>query len=135
MHFRTPAELCSWPIDFRLNKLFRGDSLIDSDGAEWSIEAVAASKVSLWQRIRHMSRRDQYRTVQVEYKQIGTLSLQDLKDRTFAQIDRDPGDVMMQFVDDEDLRAGVSQTRTIQDLIEFLRKAECDEVYSEANSA
>ena len=135
MHFRTQAELSSWPIDFRLKTLFSGDSLIDSNGAEWSIDAIAASKVSLWQRIRHVSRRDQYRTVQVEYKAVGVLSLQELKDRTFAQIDRDPGDLMMQFVDEKDLRAGVSQADTIPALIEFLRKAQWDEVYSDSNSA
>ena len=131
MHFRAKAELCSWPIHFRPNELFRGDSLIDSDGVEWAIEVVAASKVSLWRRIQHMSRGDQHRTVEVLFKKVGTLSLQKLKDRTFVQIGRDPGDVMMQFVDEENLRAGVSQAGSIQDLIEFLRKAESDEAYSE----
>lgn len=135
LHFRTEAELRSQPIDFRLSNMFSGDSLIDSDGVEWLIDAIAASKVSIWQRVRHMSRGDQYRTVQVEYRRIGKLSIRDLRNRTLVQIDRDPGDVMMQFVEEEDLRAGVRRADNIQGLIEFLRKAESDEVYSESGGA
>ncbi len=127
MYFRTEAELRSQPIDFRLRGMFSGDSLIDSDGAEWSIEATAASPVSFWQRLRHLSRQDQYRTIQVEYERIGRLSLQQLKDRTFAQIARDPGDVMMQFADEEDLRNGVAEAQSLEALIEFLRKAVWDD--------
>jgi len=127
MYFRTEAELRSRPIDFRLRDLFGGDSLIDSDGVEWSIQATAASPVSFWRRLRHLSRQDQYRTVEVEYERGGNLSLKDLKDRTFAQIARDPGDVMMQFADEADLRAGVARADSIDGLIEFLRKAVWDD--------
>ena len=129
-HFSAEAELCSQPISNRLRDLFLDRWLVDSDGIQWSIDAIAASKVSVWQRIRHMSRGDQYRNVQVEYEQIGSLSLHELKERTFTQIDRDPGDLMMQFVDEEDLRAGVAQAESIPTLIEFLRKVQEDEVYS-----
>ncbi len=122
LHFASEADLCSWPINFRLRDLFRGDRLIDSDGAEWSIKAISASDVSFWSRLRHFSRQDQYRTVQVEYTRVAELSLGELKDRTFAQIDRDPGDVMMQFESEEDLRANVSEAGTIPEVIEYLGK-------------
>ena len=127
MHFATEAELRSWPIDLRLSDLFTGDWLVDSDGVEWSMNATGASDVSFWSRLRHLSRRDQYRTAEVEYKRIGTLSLQDIKDRTLAQIDRDPGDVMMQFEDEDELRAGVTHAGGIRELIEYLGKALGDE--------
>ena len=122
LHFAVEKELCSWPINFRLDNLFQGDWLVDRNGVEWSIKAIAAPKVSFWRRLRHLSRQDQYRTVQVEYTRVGALSLTELKERTFAQIDRDPGDVMMQFESEEDLRANVSRAGTIEELIEYLGK-------------
>lgn len=134
-HFSEEAELCSQSISFRLKDLFLDKLLVDTDGVEWEIDAIGASKVSLWQRIRHMSRGDQVRTVQVEYRKSGMLTLDELKQRTQRQIDLDPGDLMMQFVDEEDLRAGVAQADSIAALIEFLRKVQWDEVYADTREA
>lgn len=120
LHCSTEAALCTWSLSIRWSDLFDDCWLVDQNGVEWSINAIAASRVSYWQRLRHFSRQDQERTVQVEYKRIDTLSLRDLKDRTLAQIDRDPGDLMTQHEGEKDLRAGVTQARSIRELIDYL---------------
>jgi hypothetical protein len=120
MHCATEEELCSWPIHFKWRGLFSECWLVDPDGGEWDVTAVAAPKVSFLRRLRHLSRQDQNRIVEVKYKRIGTLSLESLKDRTLLQIDRDPGDVMMQFEDEEPLRSGVRQAGTVRELIDYL---------------
>jgi len=123
LHCPTDAALCTWSLDVRWSDLFTDCWLVDQDGVEWSIRAVAGSRVSFWQRLRHFSRQDQKRTVQVEYERIGKLSLLEIKDRTHAQIDRDPGDLMMQHESEEDLRAGITKARNIHELVDYMGKA------------
>ena len=127
MHFQDQESF------FKTDLMFWGPLTLDwgclvcSDGIEWTASVSQEEKVSLGKRLKALTGRVVHARVEYEFTRSGDLSLDELKTRLIRQSENDPGDVMWQFVEHEDIVKGVTAARTYAELFDFLRDSVCGE--------
>ncbi|MDH3620578.1 MAG: hypothetical protein OER91_06795 [Gammaproteobacteria bacterium] len=127
MHFQDQDAFFTTDLMFWGALTFDWGSVVCSDSIEWSISVSKKEKVSLGKRLKALAGHLVHTRVEYDYSKIDELSLEDLKSRLIRQSENDPGDVMWQFVEHEDIVKGVMTARSVDELFDFLRDSVCGE--------
>jgi hypothetical protein len=127
MHFQDQDALFTTDLMFWGPLTFDWGSVVCSDGIEWSISVSKKEKFSIGKRLKALTGRLVHTRVEYEYSKSGELSLDELKSRLIKQSENDPGDVMWQFVEHEDIEKGVMAAGSVGELFDFLRGSVCGE--------
>ena len=102
-------------------------NIIDSDGIEWSLEIERRERPSIAKRVSALLGRETTVSVQYRYTMRQSLTLGQIRKRIIRQSERDPGDVMWQFLEHDQIEAGVLAADSLIALYEFLRDEVCQE--------
>jgi hypothetical protein len=101
--------------------------LVCSEGIEWKTTVSREEKVSFRTRLKALRGCVVHTRVEYSYTMSGELSLEELKTRLIRQSENDPGDVMWQFIEHEDILKGVTASASYAERFEFLRLSVCGE--------
>ncbi len=127
MHFQDQDAFFTTNLMFSGPLTFDCGSVICSDGIGWSISVSSTEAFSLARRLEALVGRLVHTRVEYAYEKTGEFTLEELRSRLIEQSENDPGDVMWQFVDHEEISNGVNQAQTIEKLFVFLRDSVCGE--------
>ena len=125
MHFQEQDAFFTTDLTFWGPLTFDCGSVVCSDGIEWSISVSKKEKSPMGKRLKALMGRLVHARVEYEYSKAGKLGLEELKSRLIKQSENDPGDLMWQFVEHEDIVNGVMAARDINELFDFLRDSVC----------
>lgn len=127
MHFEDEESFFTTDLMFTGPITLDWGILVCSAGLEWTTSVSREDSVSIKDRLRALTGRRVLTRVEYAYTKSGELGLDELKTRLIKQSENDPGDVMWQFVDHDDIVKGVSASSSYAELFEFIRLSVCGE--------
>ena len=127
MHFEDEETFFTTDLIFTGPITLDWGILVCSKGLEWKATVSREEKVSLKDRLKALAGRRVLTRVEYVFTRLGELTLHELKTRLIKQSESDPGDVMWQFVEHDDIVEGVTAAGNFTELFEFLRLSVCGE--------
>lgn len=127
MHFKDEDSFFTTGLMFTGPITLDWGILVCSEGLKWTTTVSREERVSLKDRLKALRGRRVLTRVEYAYKESGEISLDELKARLIQQSENDPGDVMWQFVEHDDIVEGVTASGSYAELFEFLRSSVCGE--------
>lgn len=127
MHFHSLAELNSTELMFFGPLLFEGDSIIDSEGQEWTLFLNNKPEISLLQRIKAVTGNHVKIAIDYGFLKSYLYDLEGLKQKLILQSANDPGDLMWQFTEHDEIVRGVNLCQSIESLFQFIERNVCNE--------
>ena len=127
MHFPDQDRLFTTQLMLWGPLTLDGDSIVCSNGIEWSISVSQKERFSLRNWLKVLVGREVKVRVEYAYSKSGEFGLEELKARLIKQSANDPGDLMWQFVEHEDIVKGVTSAKSFSELFDFLLHTVCEE--------
>lgn len=127
MHFRNLAALNTAQLLFFGPLLLEGDSIIDSEGQEWTLFLNKKPNITLAQRIKVLIGNHVEVAIDYGFLKSYLYDFEGLKQRLITQSANDPGDLMWQFIEHDDIVQGVNLSQCIGSLFQFLELKVCNE--------
>lgn len=121
MHFADEESFFTTDLMFTRPITLDWGKLVCSGGLECTTSVSRKEKVSIKDRLKALTGRRVLARVEYAYRMSGELNLDELKTCLIKQSENDPGDVMWQFVDHDDIVKGVTECGSYAELFEFLR--------------
>lgn len=99
------------------------DTIYDSNGKKWEITSISPEpQFNLLQRIASVLFWNPLIRFNLTCSEIGRYDIDELKDFIRKQVDSDPGDLLLQFMEKEEIEESLKSASTHSELFRFLKK-------------